>query len=504
MTSLQDLKDKWFIDVSDDEAFPPQSRHPGSKLQPYTDGNQVELLIDGAAIMGDFHYRVDDMMKSDDPGQCQIMVGAMGIDPVKLLGEKGEAKDAMTTLIEAAEAGVQVYFIGSGQVGTGILSQSFSKKLNASGGHAATDHRFPDFRSSHHQKMNVTRGPAGEWAAVVGSADFFFARWDTPDHLPDNPNRNKKGGPTHDTALKVRGPGVADVALTISERWNDPSSPQNTSPSITTKMPTDFLDPPIQAVGSHSVQVLRTYPLIKGKKGFSWSPQGEYTWWAAYLNAIKQAQQYIFVEDQYFYTFHDPPYIETSTGVKRDTDFVYQMGEALKRGVDVVAVVPGRNFKPWKNYEIQQRKRAAQYLSEIAASNSSHGNFVICYLHIGGNDPVVHSKLLLVDDEYALIGSANLCERSIAFHSELQLGVVDGENQLVRDMRLALWAEHLESESLEEISDSRSAVQQFYDTAAAESGRLRLFPSQRPRFEVPYRFLFNQIVEPYSGPERES
>ena len=504
MTSLQELKDKWFIDVTNEDAFPPQSRFPGSKIQPYADGNLVESLIDGAAIMGDFYYRVEEMLKSENLNQCQIMVVAMGIDPVKLLGENRPAKGAMTTMIDAAAAGVQVYFLGSGHPGSSTVSKSFAEKLIASGGQGAINKRYAGVQGGHHQKLNVTRGPDGQWVALVSSADFFFSRWDTPDHQPENPDRPKKSGPTHDIGLKVRGPAVADVAMSSAERWNDPSSVETTSPPITTKMPTDFLDPPIPKAGPHSVQVLRTYPIIRHKKGYSWSDQGEYTFWAAYLNAIKQARQYIYIEDQYVYAFHDPPYIETSTGVKRDTDFVYQLGEALKRGVDVVALAPGRNNALWKHYELQQRRKAAQYLREIAESNPKHGNFVISKLHIGGKDPTIHAKLLLVDDEYALIGSGNMCERSIAFITEMQLGVVDAENRLVRDLRLALWQEHLELDSHDSLLDPRSAVEQFHDNAAIGSGRLRLLPSTRPSFEFPYRSLFNVIVDPYSGPERES
>lgn len=504
MTSLHELKDKWFIDVTDENNFPPQIRFPGSTIQPYTDGNLVEPLIDGAAIMGDFYYRVEEMQKSDEPSQCQIMVAAMGIDPIKLLGENGPADDAMKTMIDAAAAGVQVYFLGSGHPGLGAVSKSFAKKLIACGSQGAIDKRFAGLQGGHHQKFNVTRGPDGEWVAVVSSADFFFARWDTPDHQPENPVRPKKGGPTHDIGLKVRGPAVADIAMSFAERWNDPSSADTTSPPITTRMPTDFLEPPIPEAGSQSVQVLRTYPIIRRKKGYSWSHQGEYTFWAAYLNAIKQARQYIYIEDQYIYTFHDPPYIESSTGVKRDTDFVYQLGEALKRGVDVVALAPGRNDVIWKHYEIQQRRRAAEYLREIAESNPKHGNFIISKLHIGGKDPTIHAKLLLVDDEYAMVGSGNICERSIAFITEMQLGVVDAENRFVRDLRLALWQEHLELDSPDSLLDPRTAVEQYYDNASRGAGRLRLLPSTKPRLKFPYRFIFNVIIDPYSGPERES
>ena len=70
MTSLQELKDRWFIDVNQEAAFPPQARHPGSEIQPHTDGNLVEPLIDGAAIMSDFYIRLDEARRSANPDQC--------------------------------------------------------------------------------------------------------------------------------------------------------------------------------------------------------------------------------------------------------------------------------------------------------------------------------------------------------------------------------------------------------------------------------------------------
>lgn len=504
MRSLHELKQRWFLDVERDDKFPPQLRHPGSAIRPHTDGNLVEPLIDGKAIMGDFYHRVAAMLASDVPSRCRILVAAMGIDPVKLLGESDPAPDAMTTLLEAADAGVHVYFLASGQRGLGTLSRQFAEKLNARGGHGTTDKRFPGFSGGHHQKFNVTRGPDGQWVAVVSSADFFFSRWDTPDHLAQNPERPPKGGATHDAGLKVRGPAVADIGLTFAERWNDPSSIAATAPPLRVKIPTDFLAARSSSAGPHSVQVLRTYPIINRKGGYTWSHQGEFTIWAAYLNAIKEADRYIYIEDQYLYPFHDPPFFNNTAGVEQETDIVYQLGQALKRGVDVVALVPGRNNAIWKHYEVQQRWRAAEYLHQIATAKPAHGDFVVCILHRGDNDPVVHAKLMLVDDEYALVGSANICQRSIAYISELQLGVVDAENRLVRDMRLALWQEHLELNDPQSVLDPRAGVQKWQEAGARSGGRLRPLSYRRPRFSFPYRYLFNRVVDPYSGPAREA
>jgi hypothetical protein len=97
-----------------------------------------------------------------------------------------------------------------------------------------------------------------------------------------------------------------------------------------------------------------------------------------------------------------------------------------------------------------------------------------------------------------------MCQRSIANLTELNLGVVDSEEKLVRDLRLNLWQEHLELDSPDSLVDSRLGVEQWHDNAAEGKGRLHLYQSARPKVEFPYRFLFNKLVDPYNGPPRES
>jgi phosphatidylserine/phosphatidylglycerophosphate/cardiolipin synthase-like enzyme len=497
MTSLDELKRKWFIDTADEQAFPPQTRHPGSQVADHTDGNLVTPLIDGSNIMGYFEDRLAELL-AGDPGQARIWLAAMGIEPVEFKGQGSGSKDAITAMLEAADAGVQISFLASGQGNLAMASKKFAQQLAERGSQGAVDKRFP-FASGHHQKFNITYRPPGDWQAVVGSADFFFARWDDPDHAPENPARPK--GPTHDLAALVKGPATTDILWTFSERWNDLGTSNRTTPTITQPLAETADDLPAE-VGTHSVQVLRTYPLVTNGRGFSWSDQGEFTIWAAYLQAIKQAQTTIYIEDQYLYPFGDPPFIYGPDSVQRQTDYVYQLGLALKRGVDVVALVPGRNDSLPKHYENQQRRRATEYLEEIARSTPGAGRFVVAKLNRGGTDVTVHSKVMLVDDELALIGTHNICQRSIAYISEIHLGIVDAENRFVRDLRAALWQEHLELDQPDSLFDPREAAGLFQENAAEGQGRLISYPCQRFPREAPYRFLMNHIIDPYAGPER--
>lgn len=501
MPSLAELKDKWFVDVSQPGEFPGQKRHPGTQVLAHTDNNRVEWLIDGQKVMADFHTRVKNMIDSSDPTQHQLWIASWRLDAVKLLGKTDPADDAEALILEAAEAGVEVYYLGSGHVGRDGEAQDFGLKLLAAGAQGASDTRFPRW-ASHHQKFNVFFGPAPEdGVAVVGSVDLASSRWDTPEHAPSNDDRSD--GPTHDLSVIVQGPAVHDIGLTFAERWNDPTNRlDRTRPPITTEIPTDFLStiPPVSG-GTHSVQVLRTYP-IEDDRGYAWSKHGEFTAWASYLNAIKEAKEYIYIEDQYFYTFNNPPAVEAPPGKLRDSDLVYQLGEALRRGVNVIVLVPDLNDDPAPHYQRHQRRKAAHYLNSID-SPAPVGRFIIVSLRIGNKNPIVHSKLMIVDDELVLVGSANVGQRSMSYDSELHLGIVDSANEFAKQLRVALWQEHLELSDPSSIVDPFAGALALENSALIESGRLCFFPTNDPGSDPCCQKLWmNHFVERYGGPDR--
>ena len=83
---------------------------------------------------------------------------------------------------------------------------------------------------------------------------------------------------------------------------------------------------------------------------------------------------------------------------------------AALRGVDVQIILPAENNLPYVH-------RATRHmLWELLACDVR-----ICYQPA----PFVHTKLLLVDNEYALIGSANLDPRSLRLNFELNVEIYD-------------------------------------------------------------------------------
>jgi phosphatidylserine/phosphatidylglycerophosphate/cardiolipin synthase-like enzyme len=64
----------------------------------------------------------------------------------------------------------------------------------------------------------------------------------------------------------------------------------------------------------------------------------------------------------------------------------------------------------------------------------------------------VHTKLMLVDDVFASIGSANFFSRSmVGTDSEITTTLVT-TGQQVRDLRVTLWAEHLRTTLSDELT----------------------------------------------------
>jgi len=120
------------------------------------------------------------------------------------------------------------------------------------------------------------------------------------------------------------------------------------------------------------------------------------------------------------------------------------------RGVRIDVILPGKNNLPYCHWATRH------LLWELV----SHGVRVWYQ-----PPPFVHSKLMLVDDGYALIGSANLDPRSLRLNFEFDLEVFDtGFNR-----QLSLHAERCMAESrpvtLEEL-DGRSVPERLRDALA--------------------------------------
>jgi phosphatidylserine/phosphatidylglycerophosphate/cardiolipin synthase-like enzyme len=418
----------------------------------FTAGNQVDALIDGEAYMAHLSDRLTAMKQGD-----YYHFTAWRVTPTQRLNPAGrnpvDYLDQVRALIPAGVAvramlwHVPFSFLNATGVASGHARENidFVRAILEAGGQAILDGRVPHVLSCHHQKTAVLSSCGTQWA-YVGGVDIAPDRWDTPTHNnPSPPRSHKLFEAWHDVHCAVRGAAVAQVWENFRQRWNDTTTPHSSPGVPGGATPLPIMDPPpvVDSPGTHNVQVLRTLP-CRGVHSFLRA--GEQTIRMAYERAIDLAEHYIYIEDQYAWP----------------CTLVGPLNEAARRGVKVIFVLAHRYdtplLQPNHNY-----LRHNGFLDRIRSGATDN----VLAFHLqrprNGDDIYVHAKVMIVDDCYAAIGSANIGHRSHTSDSELQIAVVDSDQvpgqmngvpvtvcRFAKELRLSLWREHLALEPLDD------------------------------------------------------
>ena len=276
---------------------------------------------------------------------------------------------------------------------------------------------------SQHQKIVVI----DDAIAFCGGLDLADRHWDTCEHRANDPRRTSKSvpyPPFHDVMCAVDGEAASTLALIARRRWQRATN--ETIPAVpggNDPWPQD-LQPDLTDV---RVGISRTAPATDGH------PEVREVE-TLYLDMIARARHRIYIENQYF----------TASSV----------GEALAArlaepdGPEIVLVLRLLSHGWLEEHTMHiLRTRLIQSLRAGDRGNRFH----VYYPDIRGLEDGtcidVHSKVMLVDDEWLRIGSANLCNRSMGLDSECDLTIeACGEARIARviaDFRNRLLGEHL-------------------------------------------------------------
>jgi phosphatidylserine/phosphatidylglycerophosphate/cardiolipin synthase-like enzyme/uncharacterized membrane protein YdjX (TVP38/TMEM64 family) len=295
--------------------------------------------------------------------------------------------------------------------------------------HFALDGEHP-VGASHHQKVVVV----DDEVAFVGGMDLTFARWDTPEHRAGDPRRKIHDGsvarPMHDVQLAASGETARALGDLFRSRWHaatgqilPPSGPARDRAA-------DPWPPSLTAdIEGVDVAIARTVPPSRH------DDPGVREIETLTLAAIAEARRTIFIENQYL----------TAGAV----------GHALARrlreseGPEVILVLP-RDQGGWLEQSSMGvlRDRLLAKLRE----NDPYGRLRACHPTVPGlpSDQClgVHSKLLIVDDTFLKVGSANLSNRSMGLDTECDLAISapheDGDvSRAIARLRSRLLGEHL-------------------------------------------------------------
>lgn len=469
----------WFLSTTerDNSATRIDERHaPGVA---WSSGNIVRPLVHGATYFAELVAAVG----RAGAGDLLMFVDWRG-DPDELMtGEPGS--EVTKVLCEAAARGVHVYgLIWRSHLDkfqfSAAENRHLGEEIDNAGGCCLLDMRVRT-GGSHHQKFVVVRYAQHPELdiAFLGGIDLCHSRRDDAAHAGDPQSQTMAPvygdtPPWHDIQLAITGPAVADIETVFRERWEDPQ-PLSRSPIrlIADRLRRDDRGnrtlpsqaPPPAQVGTHSVQLLRTYPRRLG--GYPFAPDGERSVARGYLKALARARHLIYIEDQYLWS----------------RDAATWIADALRDNPElrVIVVLPlypdqgGVAMPP----NLVGREAALNLLREAAPDRVG----IYGIENADGVPIYVHAKVCIVDDTWATTGSDNFNRRSWTHDSELTAAVwddtvadgdgdrsgdVDEPRAYPRALRLGLSAEHLgrDSDDVEDLADPASAFAVFAERAA--------------------------------------
>jgi phosphatidylserine/phosphatidylglycerophosphate/cardiolipin synthase-like enzyme len=323
--------------------------------------------------------------------------------------------------------------------------------------------------ASHHQKFVVIDGNVG----FVGGQDLCAGRWDDRDHRPDNPDRVEADGspygPFHDIQAFVVGPVVNHLTELFRTRWKfafgedlglPAPEPAGRKPDVRSKLP----------LAADRAAISRTMPENLFHPGSIEEIR------SLYMDAIDSAEKLIYIENQYFTS------IDIFDALSR------RMSAKDRSRLQIVMVLPKSASALVE--ELALITAQSEILKDLKEISSKNGHFLGIYYTapVDGNgeaQPVyIHSKLLLIDDRFLSIGSANTTNRSMGLDTELNLSweASSGDADLIqsiKNIRVSLLAEHagLQSDAeMGSLSNAEKLGEHLDSLVEKEGSRLKEHP----------------------------
>ena len=321
--------------------------------------------------------------------------------------------------------------------------------------------------SAHHQKIVVI----DDALAFCGGIDLTADRWDTRDHIDDDPHRvrptsRRHYGPWHDATTAVDG----DVARALGElartRWKLATGQDVAAPKVESDPWPDGVRPTFDNV---DVAIARTVPTYRDQAEVREIE-------ALYLAAIAGAKHAIYIESQYF-------------AAQRIAEaMAARLSEA--DGPEIVIVNP-ETAHGWLEEEAMGSARAR--LLETIGAADRHGRFRIYNPVTEDGKPIyVHAKIMVIDDRLLRIGSSNLNNRSMGYDTECDLALevrrgpdADAISRKILAFRDDLLAEHLGMRSEDIPGAIEAASGSLIGMIEARRGEGRtLVPFEPPKISV--------------------
>lgn len=266
--------------------------------------------------------------------------------------------------------------------------------------------------ASHHEKVIIIKN-GNVLTGYCGGFDLNENRITTP----NSPIK------LHDVACKVVGDAATELLKRFERRWNDCDNTSVLS-LVSDHLVTIFPAVQTPVVLPHLATRVGTYnsPVRVSKDSSERSLRD------AYFKIIDSANNFIYIEGQYV----------------TNLDVAVRINKRLRLGHLKLVLIATQENSEALNDTFMPHKIRTSFIETLTRGLSAKQKEKVLYTVIDKSIKVSppfhfsqHSKVLIVDDEIALVGSANVNQRSFTLDSESSLVVIDPI--LVKKLRVDLW-----------------------------------------------------------------
>jgi len=249
--------------------------------------------------------------------------------------------------------------------------------------HFVLDGKHP-IGASHHEKVVVI----DDTVAFIGGIDLGRRRWDTRGHDPKDPRLVSPSGnryrPFHDVQAVVSGPAARALGDRVRKRWQRATG--------------EALDPP--GSSDHDPWPKDFKPEVRDvplRLVITDAAENRFETEAWHRAALECAEHTIYLENQYL----------TSQAVGSVLEARIRRTPAPE-----IVIVTSKESEGWLEQASMDAQRA-NILANLRAADPG-AKLAVWWPDTGhGDSPTVHTKLSVVDDRFAYLGSANLSNRSM-------------------------------------------------------------------------------------------
>lgn len=334
------------------------------------------------------------------------------------------------------------------------------------------------FGSSQHQKLVIV----DDALAFSGGLDLTIRRWDTPQHRLDQARRVDPAGnpykPFHDVQMMVDGKAGEALAILAHRRWcqaggeGEPEIAPLGDPWPSDIAP-DFVDV--------RIAIARTQPRFRNE-----TPVREVE--RLFIESIERAEHTIYIENQF----------ATSTLVAAGLAARLRAKPAL----EVVIVAPHAHESFLESRTM--RNGRIRFWRTVRAAGGKRVRLVSPAVTQDGRtvDVMVHSKVMIIDDRFMRIGSANLNNRSMGADTECDLALEAADEKqraAIRAVRDRLLGEHC-GVAAEEVAATLArdgSLVRLVDTLSRDGYCLKPIDDG-----IPDRSLLARLAEKVADPRR--